>query len=102
MNHLEEKGNQPDGELMVVVSYSLLQSINKKQDEILSHLKADNSHPTALKDYLTEVEAKKLLKKKTTWFWSMRTSGKLAFVKVGRTNYYKVTEIQNLFNTDSK
>ncbi|MBI4947607.1 MAG: helix-turn-helix domain-containing protein [Bacteroidetes bacterium] len=52
-------------------------------------------------DYITEAEAKKLLGRKTTWFWQMRTSGRLPFSKVGNKVFYNRNDIAKLL-TDNR
>ena len=39
-----------------------------------------------------------MLKKGKTWFFNMRSEGKLTGLKVGGTRYYKLTEIEYLFS----
>ena len=41
----------------------------------------------ALEDYISEYEAKKLLKRETTWFWNLRRKG-FPYTKIGAENYY--------------
>ena len=87
-----------DGELLVMVPIALLTAIGLKQDELLQLIQKGHHHAPALKDYLSEEEAKKLLSKGKTWFFNMRNLCKLSGVKVGATRFYKMTEIQELFN----
>ena len=55
-----------------------------------------------IEDYLSEDEAKVILKKKTTWFWNMRKQGKLNGMKVGGKRHYSMVEIKKLFNQEEK
>ena len=89
-----------NGEIMVMVPLSLLNTIDRKQDKLLKLLKSENSNAPALKEYLSEEEARTMLKKGKTWFFNMRSEGKLTGLKVGGTRYYKLTEIEYLFSED--
>ena len=51
-------------------------------------------------NYIPESEAKKLLDKKTTWFWQMRTNGKLPFSKVGNKVFYQKSDIVKLLENN--
>jgi hypothetical protein len=84
---------------LVVIPLQKLDELIDKQNEILGLLtnnqestKNNDVHP----DYVTELKAKKMLGKGTTWFWQQRQSGILPFSKVGRTIYYRLTDIQSL------
>lgn len=81
-----------------LVPKSWLNTIEETQQKILSLLEKGNNSmgPTSIGDYIPETEAKKLLGKKTTWFWQMRTSGRLPFAKVGNKVYYQKTDIIKL------
>ena len=82
-----------------LVPKSFLQKIAEDQDRILSLLKKNDANvQMGLGDYISEVEAKKLLGKKTTWFWSKRSSGFLPYSKVGGKNYYRIKDIQKLLD----
>jgi len=76
-----------------------LKSIADAQGEILHALRLGNTKTTEnLGDYLSESEAKKVIGKKTTWFWKMRTSGRLPFSKIGGTNYYLKQDLLNILD----
>ena len=84
-----------------IVPRALLQKIASDQETILSLLGKNNSNlQLGIGDYIPEIEAKKLLGKKTTWFWNMRQSGQLPFSKIGSTNYYSRQDILNLLNAN--
>ena len=55
-----------------------------------------------IEEYLSEDEAKAILKRETTWFWNMRKAGKLTGKKVAGKRYYNKEEIQKLFNQEEK
>ncbi len=78
----------------------LLRQLIEGQAEILSRLNAAgvSADSKNLGEYISETEAKKLLNKKTTWFWNMRKSELLPFSKIGNTVYYKKQDILELLN----
>ena len=51
---------------------------------------------TTTNGFVTEKQAKKILSKSTTWFWEMRTNGKLPYKKLGATVYYKLDDVKSL------
>ncbi len=78
-----------------LVSDEVLDEIKNTQLKILSFFEA--SRKDELADYITEAQAKELLKKKATWFWQMRKSGQLQYSKIGKAIYYSKTDIMKLF-----
>lgn len=84
-----------------MVPGSVLEKILESQSKILDLLsgKSNFASKDPLGDFISEVEAKKLLSKKTTWFWKMRTSGLLPASKVGGRNYYRKQDIQKLLDS---
>jgi len=60
----------------------------KKIKTDLSKTKEFNS---ALQDYISEFEAKRLFKRSTTWFWELRKKGFPSF-KLGGENYYRLSD----------
>jgi hypothetical protein len=87
-----------DGYLLVPKAW--LEAIMETQRKILCLLEKDgiSEKDSPLNGYISELEAKKLLGRKTTWFWQMRTSGRLAFAKVGSKIFYNKTDIAKLMN----
>lgn len=92
----ENKSNEMQS--LVVIPLQKLDELIEKQNEILGLLNnpVSNQKKEVHPDYVTELEAKKMLGKGSTWFWQQRQSGKLPFSKVGRTIYYLVSDIQSL------
>jgi hypothetical protein len=78
-----------------LVPNDILEEIKNAQLKILSLF--EESKKDHLADYITETEAKELLKKKATWFWQMRKSGKLQYSKIGKAIYYSKSDIVKLF-----
>ena len=59
--------------------------------------------PKSVNDYVSELEAKKLLGRGTTWFWERRTSGELPYTKLGGQVYYlKIDLVKYLEDRSSK
>ncbi len=77
------------------MSDEILDEIKNTQLKILSLF--ETTQKDDLSDYITESQAKDLLKKKTTWFWQMRKSGQLKFSKIGKAIYYSKSDIIKLF-----
>ena len=49
--------------------------------------------PKSFDDYVSELEAKKLLGRGTTWFWERRRSGELPYTKLGGQVYYLMSDL---------
>jgi len=86
---------------LVMVPNSLLQEVRDGQKKLMELLTKTskgqtqvNSSPDKL---ISEVEAKKLLGRETTWFWQKRKSGELKYRKMGNKNYYRLSDIEALF-----
>ena len=79
---------------LTIVSENFLESINEKQDKIISLLQEGKLGTQ--NDFITENEAKERLHKKSTWFWQMRKNGMLPYRKIGKSIYYSITEINQL------
>jgi len=93
---MDEK-NKQSGALMLVPQ-NFLNGIEETQKEILAYVKKLKPTDENVGDYISEAQAKKLLKKGTTWFWNKRTANELPFTKVGNTIYYSKADIQRLFD----
>src|SRR5215212_2648983 len=90
--------NEVTNDEYLIVPKRWLQSISESQSKILSLLECGNTVANGIGDYISEKEAKDLLGRKTTWFWKMRSSGRLAFSKVGNKTFYLRQDIINLIN----
>jgi hypothetical protein len=94
--------NDLQQEALMLVPQSFLDGISEKQSQILELLNKDNSSQNPIGDYISEAEAQKLLGRKTTWFWNMRTTGKLAYTKVGNKIFYSKEDIIKLLDTNKQ
>ncbi len=81
----------------VMIPSSIWEGIINDLKEIKDFVKIKDSE-VGLSGYVTEDEAKKMLGRKTTWFWNLRKSGKLTFSKIGSKIYYNKLEIAKLLN----
>ena len=61
-----------------------LSRILKKLKDIEDKL----NKPRSIDDYVSELEAKQLLGRGTTWFWERRRSGELPYTRLGVQVYY--------------
>lgn len=68
-------------ETLLLIPEEFLKSLTEKQDKIIALLNNQNGSPAT--DFITEKEAKEIFKRKSTWFWQMRKSGILPFIKIG-------------------
>jgi len=88
-------------ENLVIIPAKELKAILDNQNKILKLLENISIDKTQKKyefNYLKEEDAKKILGKKSTWFWKQRTEGKLSYSKIGNSIFYKRTEIEKLFD----
>lgn len=82
----------------IIVPKQQLDEILKNQSEILKKLnQLSTSEKKVSKKYISENEAKEILGKGTTWFWQQRTNGVLPYSKVGNQIFYKLEDIEKLF-----
>ena len=51
--------------------------------------------PKSIDDYVSELEAKQLLGRGTTWFWERRRSGELPYTRLGKQVYYLRKDLVN-------
>ena len=66
-----------------------LSRILKKLEDIDTKLNKSKS----VSDYVSELEAKQLLGRGTTWFWERRRSGELPYTKLGGQVYYLKSDL---------
>ncbi len=78
---------------MVLVTSEFLQEILNRQDRILQILTSMIDQKETIGDYISEINAKKMLGRNTTWFWNHRKNGKLPFTKVGNKVFYSKADI---------
>jgi hypothetical protein len=102
MKKINSSYSETNGVLIAVPQF-YLDSLVENTKEILALLKGKtNLSSQSIGGYVPEEEAQKILGKKTTWFWNMRTKGKLAFSKVGNKIYYSMRDIEGLMDANKK
>ena len=96
--------NETTEEGYYLVPKAWLQAIAQKEDRILSLLENGNiaNSNDSIGEYISEDEAKRQLGRKTTWFWSMRTTGQLPFSKTGKRIFYLKSDIKKLIEKNMK
>jgi hypothetical protein len=88
---------QDASQIMYVVPKTQLDQLLETQQRILQILEGNGNQKFG--DYLSEEEVKKMLGRKTTWFWRMRNIGKLSYTKVGGKVFYFRKDIEKLIES---
>ena len=73
-----------------------MKDYNKQLLRILKKLKEIEdklNRPKSIDDYVSELEAKKLLGRGTTWFWERRRFGELPYTKLGGQVFYLMKDL---------
>lgn len=86
-------------ESFLAIPVEFLEKVSEAQQKILLIL--EKNHGLTNSGFITEADAKLLLKRKSTWFWQMRKSGILPYSKIGKSIYYSLDELNKLVK-DSK
>lgn len=89
------KNHQNESALLLIPNHRL-EAIEEAQAEILALLKGRSPSTAEELNYVDEKRAIQLVGKRATWFWQMRTSGKLKFTKVGAKVFYSLDELKRL------
>lgn len=76
-----------------------IKEIYKKLDKVMSLLKLLNQN--SLDDFISESDAKKLLTRGTTWFWTLRKQG-LPYTRLGNQVYYKKSDLYAYLDSNMK
>ena len=97
---MKEKKNLSQS--FALVPQSFLDELSATQNQILDILSEDREPINGLGDYISEIEAAKLLSRKTTWFWKLRKAGAIPFTKVGNKVYYSKQDILKLLNDNRR
>ena len=91
---MNKKGNLlSEAKAMVLVPQETLVQLIAGQERILRAISERAEKKDSIGDYISETEAKKILGRKSTWFWTLRKKGKLAFTKVGNKIFYSRADI---------
>lgn len=93
---------QPESKTMLLVPLDFLTEIREQQNKILETLSTKFQPKETFGDYISESEAKKILGRKTTWFWNLRKQGKIPFTKVGAKIFYSKAEVLSFIEANKK
>ena len=88
---------------LVQVLGEVFESLLANQERIIELMgegKQIESNTRSIGEYLTQDEAEELLQRGKTWFWNMRTTGKLGFSKIGNKVFYKKGDIEELLDAN--
>jgi len=95
--------NISQNDSFILIPKSLVETLMENQQKILAILEGNGIGKTkTIGDYISEEEAKDILGRKTTWFWSMRKKGRLSFTKIGNRIFYTKKDILKLLNDNRK
>lgn len=83
---------------LVLVPVQLVDEIKQLLNEIKVKQTADSKPDLVLGGFISEKEARKLLGRKTTWFYEQRRSGRLPYSKVGSKVFYNTEDLLGLLN----
>jgi len=89
----KEQNSYYEAKAFVLVPQEVLANLIDGQERILKALTNQSKETETIGDYIPESQAKRLLGRKTTWFWNLRKSGKLTFSKVGNKIFYSKANI---------
>lgn len=90
-----KNNNSQEQTNLVLVPVQLVDEIKQLLNEFKLNHSSQQEVNTSLGEFISEKEARKILDRKTTWFYEQRRSGRLPYSKVGSKVYYKR---ENLFN----
>ncbi len=94
---MKSNNSQPEKEsAMYLIPNHRLEAIEEAQAEILALLKGKSMSTAEELNYVDEKRAIQLVGKRATWFWQMRTSGRLKYTKVGAKVFYSLDELKRL------
>lgn len=99
---MSEEETKEEGYYLVPKAW--LSAIAEKQDKILSLMEKGGNYAAdnCTGEYISEDEAKRQMGRKTTWFWTLRTTGSLPFAKIGKKIFYLKSDIQKLIEKNMK
>jgi hypothetical protein len=101
MRNSNSLSNEMNGRF-IIVDESIIKELIDNQREILSAIRDKEPANIMVGNYINESEAKKMLNRKTTWFYNLRKEGKLAYTKVGSQTFYKLKDIENLLELNQQ
>ncbi len=84
---------------LVLVPVQLVDEIKQLLNEIKVNQNDEIKANTLLGGFISEKEARKLIGRKTTWFYEQRRSGRLPYSKVGSKVFYRSDDVYNLISS---
>ena len=88
MKEREESRKEDRSGALYLIPKDYLDRLQEKLTNIFELLSNQQEKQTSFGDYIYERDACKKLGYKPTWFWMMRSSGRLPYTKVGNKVYY--------------
>lgn len=92
-----KESTQLETKTMILVPQDFLNNLMAKQEMILVALQNSETHKETIGDYISETDAKRILGRKSTWFWNLRKEGRVPFTKIGNKIFYSKAEILGYF-----
>ena len=94
--------NTDETKTMILVPQSFLNALMEKQDKILAAMETKDNAIGMIGDYISEIEAKKILGRKSTWFWNLRKQGLLPYTTAGKKIFYSKADILKFIELNKK
>ena len=88
------KSHEPTN--LVVVPAQLVDEIKQLLNDLKVNQSSKSDSTPVFGEFISEKDARKLLDRKTTWFYEQRRSGRLPYSKVGSKVYYRLIDIHKL------
>ena len=85
----------------ILIPQKKFDELTQKVD-LLLELSKDSGKLIKLDDWISELEAQKLLGLKETSMWALRKTKQLAFSKVGAKTFYSLKSIEKLLNKNQE
>lgn len=91
-NNIQEQTN------LVLVPVQLVDEIKQLLNELKLNQTSKSDSLPVLGEFISEKDARKLLDRKTTWFYEQRRCGRLPYSKVGSKVFYRIKDIYSLIS----
>ncbi len=95
-----KNNNSQEPTNLVVVPAQLVDEIKQLLNDLKLQKSSQTESVAMLGEFISEKDARKLLDRKTTWFYEQRRSGLLPYSKVGSKVYYKRNDLYNLMKNN--
>jgi hypothetical protein len=91
-----KNNNSQEPTNLVLVPAQLVDEIKQLLNVLKVNQSSKSDSTPVFGEFISEKDARKLLDRKTTWFYEQRRSGRLPYSKVGSKVYYKLIDIHKL------